>query len=272
MDNNNTFDKPSKFDYEYPIISEQYPYSTFYINSANRVEGTNTDFSYNIGFPPASRYTRCCLLQAMIPKSFYNIPSGKNTFVLKEGAFEVTITITPSNYNRKSLKIAVVALLNTNSPTGWTYAMTYPNVSTEGDTGKYTWTVSGNGGVQPSFIFSSSSTIYEGLGFASSSTNSFSSDSLSSSNVINLSHESSIYIHSDIVTNGTSDNILQDIYVADSPTFSSIQFIQQNMKTYTKRLSLNDNKSNVYKFRITDEDDNVIDTNGVNCVMTILVY
>ena len=73
---------------------------------------------------------------------------------------------------------------------------------------EYTWTVSNNSGVQPRFIFTDY--LYEQFGFEPNSSYVFTANTLTSINVVKFQLEDSVFIHSDIATNG-SDNVLQEI-------------------------------------------------------------
>ena len=53
-------------------------------NSKDRVLGTNSSFLSNPVDLGNNKFDSVCLVQASIPKSFYNIPSGYNKFTLKE--------------------------------------------------------------------------------------------------------------------------------------------------------------------------------------------
>ncbi len=63
----------------------------YYIDSHSRLSGEHNDFMFNIDFPPDVDYTHCCLLSAVIPKSYYLIQAGINTFVLRENNVNTTI-------------------------------------------------------------------------------------------------------------------------------------------------------------------------------------
>src|SRR2546423_12123643 len=126
--------------------------SKFYVNSRNRISGTDSDFSYYFDMPKDSKYNKVCLLQASIPKSYYMVQAGEH-FTLQEGKLTAQITVTPANYSRKSFAAVLQSSLTTNSPNGWSYVITYTNTSTIGGTGKYTYTVSGNSGTQPALSF-----------------------------------------------------------------------------------------------------------------------
>lgn len=239
----------------------------FYINSRNRLSGTDSSFNYQLDMPPDNNFDSVVVLQAGIKKSYYLIEIDENTFTLSENSMTTIITIPPGNYTRKSFQTVLQTLLNASSPNLWTYSVSFPTVSSAADTGKYTFTVSGNGGIQPLFIFTSF--LYEQMGFNSNSTNPFVTDSLTCTNVINLSLEDTLFLHSDICRNH-DDNILQDIYTAGNSTYSSIKFDNYCVEQYAKEISYN--KSNVYNFYLTDEDGIFMDLNGQNIVITLMVY
>jgi len=149
----------------------------------------------------------------------------------------------------------------------WTYTVTYPSISSQTDSGKFTITVSGNSGIQPDII--GGSYLYEQLGFEKNSTNSFSVDSITSTNIISINRESTLFIHSDICNN-ERDNVLQEIYTGGNETFSIINFVNQDNETTSK--SLVSNNHNVYRFYLTDEDSNPINLNGLNMILSVTVF
>jgi hypothetical protein len=241
-----------------------------YVNSHDRLSGTNGNFTINVEMNPNDQFDQVCVLQAKVPKSYYAIRSTNsgNTFTLEENAIETTISIAEGNYTRKTFKTTLEAALNTASPNNWTYAVSIPAI-TAVETGKYTFSVTGNAGIQPSFIVNTA--IYEAMGFNIDSTNTFTSDSLTSTNVSNISPEDTLFIHSDICSNDNNDDILIEIYgsVGEAP-FSNIHWVCPDVQAYSKPLRTN--SSNVYSFAITDEDNNLISLNGQNTVITILLW
>lgn len=239
----------------------------FYINSRNRITGSDNNFTYKLETEPGEEYDRAVVLQCSIPKSYYLIESGYNTFTLKEDTSSATITIPPGSYTRKSFQQVLSALLTSNSPNNWTYVITYPSTSSAADTGKYTYTVSGNGATQPQIIVTTN--VFEQLGFNANTTNTFVGNSLTSTNVIKLQAEDTIYIHSDLVTNGI-DNILQEVFVNGDPTYASINFSTPSVKAYAKVISMVN--SNIFNFYITDEDGQPIDLNGQNMQIVLMLY
>jgi hypothetical protein len=238
----------------------------YYINSNNKLSGTHSDFTYQIHVPRESKFNRICVLQCTIPKSYYLIEPGYNTFILEELAVQTTITIPIGNYNRKQFQAAVLSLLNTNTSQAWVYTISYPS-SSGVQSGKFTFTVTGNSGNQPSFIFGV--TLAAQFGFDKNTTNTFVGSTLTSTNIINLQREDSVYIHCDCCTN-ESDNILQEIFSLNSIDFGNIIYNNDNLEAYSKDLI--SNEKNVYHFWLTDEDGVPLDLNGMNIQITLLLY
>lgn len=238
----------------------------FYLDSHNRVSGSHSNFSIQLDYKN-EEYDHCVVLQATIPKSYYLIKSGKNTFTLDENGDQVIITMPIGNYSRTSFAYQLRYQLNTNSPNGCIYQISIPNNMQTGDTGLYTWTVSNNSGIQPSFIIGNF--LYEQLGFNPNATYLFTGDTLTSINVVRFQLEDSIFIHSDIATNG-DDNVLQEMLGCQNTDFSTITFLCPDVEAYAKPITSNNN--NIYNFYLTDEDDFEIDLNGQNVVFTLLLF
>lgn len=240
---------------------------TFYIDSNNRVTGTSSDFTVTLNIEPGDEFTHAVVLQAMIPKSYYLIQSGSNTFTVQE-VVSRTITIPPGNYNRRSLQSVLVNLLNATAPVGWVYAISYPNTASSADTGKFTYTVTGNS-LQPSFVFTTG--LHEQLGFNRNSTNTFVADTLTSVNVIKLVREDALYLHSDIVQNKEGNNILQCIFASsDNPPNSNVTYRAIDVEANSKPMVTS--TGNVYRFYLTDENDQAIDLNGLNFIISLMLY
>ncbi len=236
----------------------------YYIDSHQRTSGTHYNFTFPIPFPPNNDYTHVCLLSAVIPKSYYLVQQGYNTFTLRENGIDTTVTVPIGNYSATSFRTVVQGLLNTSSSQGWTYSITYPTISSSANTGKYTFTCTGG---NPSFIFTNG--LYEQFGFDPNSTNTFVAGQLVSKDVIKMQVEDTLYLHSDIGTNG-KDDILNEIFIGSSPDYSSIKYQCIDVDAYSKELQTNN--SNTYKFWLTNEDDILMDLNGLNIVLTLLVY
>ena len=239
-----------------------------YINSRSRISGTNSDMTYAIDLKRVSNVDHVVILHANIPKSYYMVQSGYNTFTLSENGTDETIEIPIGNYNRSNFKTTLQGLLNNMSPNNWTYTVSVP-VSSGADTGKYSFSVSGNSSIQPIFIFSETNNVSELMGFDIGSTNTFITDAISSSNVIKLQKEDTVYICSDICGDHTG-SILQEVYAVDSADFDNIVFVNYNTEIYSKRIS--HTSSNTYRFWLTNEDGMLLDLNGQNWTMTLGIY
>lgn len=238
-----------------------------YVNSRNRKTGTDNDFEITVNLPSFQKFDRICILSAIIPKSYFNVQNGYNTFILKEDVQQVVITIPPANYNRRSLSGALIDLLNLHSPNNWTYNITYPNALIKGDDGRYTFEVSGNT-AQPELIFDDNG-VYELLGFNINSTNIFNNDVLTSSNVCKIQSEDVIRLHSSISDNN-GDDVLLEIYSSSIQTFSNIVWNCPDIIAYSRNIT--SKSTNNYRFFLTNEDNQPLDLNGINICFTIIVY
>lgn len=240
----------------------------FYINSLNRIEGNSSTFTYKLN-SDISRYDRVVILDASIPKSFYIINSRNNYVIIDENGTDRTVTLPDGNYTRTSFINVLTTQLNTGAPSGWSYTISNSSSSIQ-DNGKLTYIVTGNSGVQPIFKFPAIESIYEQMGFDLLSENEFISDTLISSNVINLAQESTIFLRSDICESNNSDNILQSFMCASNSMFSIFNFVNPDPIFYSKKLS--NSSSNIFKFWLSDENGTEISLNGLQYQFTMCLY
>lgn len=243
---------------------------TVHINSADRIAGTNEQFTYALNMSPDERYTHCCVLQASIPYSYYLVQSNFNTFQLKEGGTTTTITIPAGNYNEHSFSTIVVSLLNTNSPNNFIYTMTKKNSFNDTDDGKFYYTVANNGFTQPEFIFTTH--LYEQFGFSPNTTVQFSGNSLQSSTVINFIPEQTLYIYSDLIriTKNNTDGVLQEVFASNNKPFTCVNYQCSAFEAYSKEI--NDTKTNSFTISLQNENGQVMNLNGRNMLITLLLY
>ena len=112
-----------------------------YINSRDRISGTDENFTYNMQFPPGlnSHMFECI------------DPNG----------VQVTVTVPIGSYLLNAFRTTIGSLLTAASPNGLTYTLTYPSISAA-DTGKWTYTQN-NGAVVSSIIVNQH--FFEPLGF-----------------------------------------------------------------------------------------------------------
>lgn len=238
----------------------------FIINSANRISGTDSNFSVQLEIPPQNDYDYVAVVQAVIPKSYYMVQSG-DYFILTEGATSVNIEMPVGNYNIKTFQIVCQSYLQSNSPNGWTYTLTFPNTSTTVNTGKYTYSVSGNTS-QPSITVNTDSNLYQLMGF-SEGVHTFVGDNLTSDIVVKMMSEDVLFIRSNMADN-EGDNILQEVYAVASESYSNIVYRQDNIIYNCKKLSRG--KNNVFTFWLTNENNDNIELNGINWLVTLCIF
>ena len=213
-------------------------------------------------------YDRAAVLSANIPKTWYMVQDGLNTFELVEGVSTATITIPAGNYTQNSFAMLKM-LLTAGSPNAWTYSVAIPNMLLQADTGKYTFNVTGNGGTQLLFVLGSNN-IYKQMGFSPSTTYAFTLNSLVSQNISNFASKACLFLRSDMCYNTlTGDNILQEIYSGGTRYNSYIPFTNFNPELNARTLV---NKSQVYNYYLTDENGIDLVLNGINMVFTVLVW
>jgi hypothetical protein len=174
-----------------------------YVNSRNRIAGTDANFTYNIDFPPDRKFDHVVLLEALIPKSYWLVQTGYNLFALQENNQTVQISVPTGCYALAQWMNQISALLTSASPNGWVYTVTYPSLSNPAvlnEQGQLVYTVTGNSS-QPSLIFDTHCVLYEPMGFQQNSVNVFSNNTLQSTCVIKMQSEDRLMIHSNCVNN-----------------------------------------------------------------------
>lgn len=242
-------------------------------NSKDRIGGSNSDFISQPIDLGINKYDSVCLVQASIPRSFYNVATNYNTFTITEPApllRTFSVSLTPASYNKINLATSLgTAMTSASLASGnaWTYSVSYPSALV-GDTFKYTFSVTGNGVNQPSLIFTTN--MNRQLGFEENTTYAFTSNSLVSVNCINLSYITRAFIKSNVCLNA-QDGILEEILNYGSFPMLSLCYYQQlsfdlNTRTY------NDSVTNAWNFSIVDSFDRLIDLNGIPWSFSLVFY
>ena len=252
----------------------------YHLDSHNRLDPENSpheDAEYKIEITNGTieDYDTVVCLSTSVPKSYYCIESGFNTFILRETdgitPLDITITIPIGTYSATQFKRDLQDLMTATSLSdgyGYTYTITFSSI-----TAKFTYTISDNSNNQFSII--TTNNVHEQLGFLGSSINTSVGDVLISSTVIDMSPENDLFIRSNLVDgSGANSNIFQDLQGSGVPPFGRIQYYQHDIKGYSKGLN---NTSNVYRFTITNEDDEgagqrILQLNDKNWTCTILFY
>jgi hypothetical protein len=245
-------------------------------NSKDRVSGTNSNFNSLPVDLGNNAFDTVCLVQASIPKSFYNMPSGYNTFTLTENdgvtTTSVTVTIPPGNYNRINLQSVLATVLTNISPDGLTYTVGYP-ASTVADTFHYTFGVNAPSTYTISFTFTSRSPFRQ-LGF-DVGTYTFTDitltlQELESVNALNLSYILRAFIKSNLVADAT-DSILEEILSFGSfPSSSVVHYIQYNFDMNSRKLS--PSAKNSWNFVLQDAFGQEIDLEGVPWAFSVVFF
>lgn len=239
-------------------------------NSMDRTAGSNNNFVSNPVDIGINKYNAVCLVQASIPKSWYNLPSGYNSFTLREIAVNTTITIPPGNYTKISLSLKLSTLLTTASTllgNNWVYTVSYPDY-TEPDDFKFTFTVTGNGLNQPSLIFTTLSP-YRQMGF-DVGTYTFVGGTLQSVYAMNLNSVLRLFILSNIVSESYNSILEEILSVGNFPPQGIVYFQQYNFDGNSKALSLNNNNS--WNFSLVDSLGRAVDLNGVHWAFTLVFF
>ncbi len=241
------------------------------VNSDSRISGTHENFTYRIDVPPWA--THVVVSHSNVPISYYNVRPLRDTFYISEdgGTNYTTITLPHGTYTFESLKNKIELLLNSNSPNGWTYSVSITDTTTNPETGKMTYSVSGNTS-QPILKFlTSTSTLFELMGFNKEQEEySFSNNSLITPSVCYMIPESVIYLHSDICDSSQQNDILATFYSGNNPAFSNIPYHGTDLIMNSVRLART--SQNVYNFYITDSSNNSIDLNDVNITFTLVLF
>jgi hypothetical protein len=245
-------------------------------NSKDRVSGTNSNFNSIPVDLGNNQFDTVCLTQASIPKSFYNVPSGYNTFVLREfdgvTTANATVTIPPGSYTRINFQNTLATLLTNASPDGLTYTVNYP-ASTQADTFHYTFNVNVGSSWDISFIFSATSP-YRQMGFEIGTYTftdiTLTNSELESVNAINLSYILRAFIKSNLVADAT-DSILEELLNFGSFPANSVMSYQQYNFDMNSR-AYNPNNRNSWNFVLQDAFGQEIDLNGISWAFSVVFY
>jgi hypothetical protein len=243
----------------------------YYINTAFKKSGTNSNFSYEIQIPMAAQFDRVVVMSASIPNTFYLIQDGYNTFTLRERGIDTVITIPPGNYSAKVFALTVIPLMNQASPNAWLYTMSLPNQNLEASTGKFTYSISGNESTpneQPSIICTSN--VNEQLGFDIGSINTFENNELASMTTVNFGPENTMFLHSNIADSGSNSDVLQEFFGNNTEFLSYVSYQCSAPELYSK--ALRTDKSNLFDFSLTNEKGQLLDLHGVDMMITICLY
>lgn len=253
---------------------------SFNIFSKDRDSGTIENFIHNLQIDQNHGFNNVALVSARIPKSYYTAQSshGNLTFGLHEDGLEQNITIPEGNYNSTNFAVVLKGLLDAASVLmghTYVYTVTSPNSATEPQTFKYTYTVTGNAGVQPYFhMHNESFRISEFLGFLNETNNVFVGDSLTSFKPFRFEHTEFITIKSNISRNSGSSHedasVLARIPVGNITAGDIIEYRLVNLEDSTRVMT--NRNSNAFSFTLHDDQDRLINLNYYDWSCTIMLY
>lgn len=245
-------------------------------NSKDRTSGTNSNFNSLPVDLGNNAFDTVCIVQASLPKSFYNMPTGFNTFILTEQhggtSHSNTVTIPLGSYNRINLQSVLATVLTSASHFGYTYSVSYPP-STQADTFHYTFSVDAPSSRTIYFTFNNSSPFRQ-LGFdVGTYTFSYVSANLhqlESFNSLNLSYILRAFIKTNLVADAT-DSILEEILNFGSyPASSVVHYQQYNFDMNSRKLS--PSSKNSWNFVLQDAFGQEIDLNGIPWAFSVVFY
>ena len=229
-----------------------------YLNSQSADKSFNgaADCEYNLPLIeiPDGFHIYLSVVSCLIPYSFYNINNSNNVLQYSfDGITINTLSIPIGNYNVNSL----LSVLKSNLVA---FTITYDNIKN-----KFTLTHPTN-----NFMFMSSSTCLQILGFNNNETISSFIFSLTSVNCVNVYTIRTVQVNSNLITyniNKVQKNnfcILCSVPITCTP-FSLIEYI--NRTNFKTNLFLN-RISNI-KIKLTDDNGNLIDLNGCHYSLTL---
>ena len=242
-------------------ITDRFYYN---VDSDDRLGGSESKFNVRIPLPRLD-FQYVVVKDLFIPKTYWLIPSGENTFILIEGGVSTTITIPAGNYLAKAFGIVVQGLLNTNSPNKWTYAMAYPNIGTTTNTGFWTFTVTGNSS-QPSLQFVNY--CYEQFGFEANTTHTFVSNTLISTSVIFMQVESNVSLRTNMIDE--LQGILETVHSGNTVDFGIIAYNCSDAYMWAHKLKIPN--PTCPDFYVTDPHGSSLNLNGTPINFTLMYF
>lgn len=202
-------------------------------------------------------FTHVAVTSACIPKTYYVLPTDAK-IIVNQGAAPVTVTMEAGNYNVVNFKTLFTNKIN-NTPgiNPFAYSVSFRDTFTQVQDGKYTFSVTGNAGVQPIFTVMDPY-LARVMGFNPKVPYSFVGGTLTSANVINFQSYDEMLILSNMVQN--QRNLLQELFSSGSTYNSSIIWNNTSLPLNAKRLA--PTSSNIYNFALVDSDNQLIHLNG----------
>lgn len=205
---------------------------------------------------PDGHYIYLSLQNAIIPYSFYSINSSNNVFQILSNSTPYTCVVEPGNYNITQMIAALKADL------GGLFNITYNPI-----TNKITIT-----NTTYEFTVLSTGTLNHALGFSESSNATSTSRTLTSEHCVNLNQIRAVNIDIDMptyninVAQKLNQNIIATIPVVTQP-YGMINYTNPN----NFRVNMYCCKLQSIRVKLLDNQNNLINMNGVNYQMTLQI-
>jgi len=233
---------------------------TFYVDSEERISGTSSNFYYQLSIPGGLKPDTCCVLNMIVPRSFYLIRAGYNRMNVIADNLVYPIEIEPGNYHVNNFSSTLLGLLNA-------LGVGVFDIQFSSVTGKYKYGYMG-AAASVAFQFEDPSRLAHQTGFDEISTNHFVAGVLVSKNVLNFISTSTLFLHSDMVDDGS--DILQEMYAENTIPFANLVYTCKVPSLYSKKLR--NDTSGVFHFSLCDEHDKEVDLNGHDICITLSLY
>jgi hypothetical protein len=209
-------------------------------------------------------YTHVVMTSACIPKTYYVLPNDA-TLTVNQGAGEFDVVMEKGNYNVVNFKSIFKTKIEALSG-AFKYEVKFPS-NVEVQTSKYTFDVTFNSGVQPTFTVKDT---YLGrvMGLVPNVTYSFVGNSLTSANVVNFQSYDEMLILSNVVKN--QRGLLQEIFSSGSVYNSSIIWTNNSLPLHAKLLAPTSTQS--FTFTLVDNDENLLNLNGSEWSFVLMFF
>lgn len=227
------------------------------------IKSKSSDFTVELKVDQLVNFKYVVITAASIPKSYYALPQDA-TITVTTNVGTYTVTIDKANYNPLSLAIIMT---NKFASVGLIVSISYPNPMTEPDTNKFTWVFP----IGTTSVEISASTNYMahmiGLNAAGESSVQLGTQWISPFPLDYQSHNK-IVIKSNMVDN--SGENLQEIVSNGNPYNSAISYVCPSLAAHFRNIkTLN---SNVYRFYIVDEEEQLINFNNQEINFTLCIF
>lgn len=217
----------------------------------------NTYSSWSVPYTNLQQYKYVSLLSASIPKSYYMISSGFNTFQVSDGITTVIITVPPGSYSYLSLQTVLLPLLSAAGFGAFTMAFAQAQ-------SKFTFN---NATAGLRFIFTDVRSMADTLGFFAG-TYTFTAGSLQSVRPINLQLTNVVVIETDLIKARQDSSINQRILHAipdSAPVLAPVTY--QNNNPWDTRQPM-ENIGQVFRISLVDNANRPLDPqHGANITL-----